>query len=105
MKNDVRPGKRLSGKNFLSLRLLRLNLICRPVFLLTFFWALAAGAASLTAVLVRDTITLGEQATLSLQIEGGQSKNVPTPHVSGLQFSQAGTSQNVSFINGAMSST
>ena len=105
MKNNMRRLERRPGKDFLSLRLLRLNLIFRPVFLLTFFWALAAGAASLTAALDRDTITLGEQATLSLMIEGGQSKNVPTPHVSGLQFSQTGTSQNVSFINGAMSST
>ena len=67
--------------------------------------SVAATAASLTASLDRDTIALGEEATLSLTIEGGQSKNVPTPHVPGLQFSQTGTSQNVSFINGAMSST
>ena len=65
----------------------------------------AAVAATFTASLDRDTITLGEQATLSLTFEGGQSKNVPTPDVPGLQFTQTGTSQNVSFINGAMSST
>ena len=65
----------------------------------------AAGAASFTAVLDRDTITLGEQATLSLVFEGGQSRNVPTPDVPGLQITQTGTSQNVSWINGAMSST
>jgi hypothetical protein len=65
----------------------------------------AAGAASFTASLDRDVITLGEQATLSLAFEGGQSKNVPTPNVPGLQIVQAGTSQNVSWINGAMSST
>ena len=62
-------------------------------------------AASFTASLDRDTITLGEQATLSLVFEGGQSKNVPTPNVRGLQIVQTGTSQNVSWINGAMSST
>jgi hypothetical protein len=105
MKNDVRSRERRPDKDFLLLRLLRLTLVCGPVFLLAFFWAVAAGAASLTAALDRDTIALGEQATLSLTIEGGQSKNVPTPHVPGLQFSQTGTSQNVSFINGAMSST
>ena len=65
----------------------------------------AAVAATFTASLDRDTITLGEQATLSLSFEGGQSKNVPTPNVPGLQITQAGTSQNVSWINGAMSST
>jgi len=64
-----------------------------------------AGAASFTASLDRDTMTLGENATLSLTFEGGQSKNVPTPSVPGLQITQAGTSQNVSWINGAMSST
>ena len=62
-------------------------------------------AASFTATLDRDTITLGEQATLSLSFEGGQSKNVPTPRVPGLQIVQVGTSQSMSFVNGAMSST
>jgi hypothetical protein len=64
-----------------------------------------ASAANFTASLDRDSITLGESATLSLTFEGGQSKNVPTPNVSGLQITQTGTSQNVSFVNGAMSST
>jgi hypothetical protein len=62
-------------------------------------------AASFTASLDRDTITLGEQATLSLTFEGGQSRNVPTPNVPGLQFAQTGNSQSFSLINGAMSST
>jgi hypothetical protein len=66
---------------------------------------LVARAASFTASLDSDTITLGQSATLSLTFEGGQSKNVPTPGVPGLQITQTGTSQNVSFVNGAMSST
>lgn len=65
----------------------------------------AAWAASFTASLDRDTITLGETATLSLAFEGAQPRNVPSPQVSGLQFTQAGTSQNVSIVNGAMSAT
>jgi oxygen tolerance protein BatD len=64
-----------------------------------------ARAANFTASLDRDAIALGEQATLSLAFEGSQPKNVPTPDVPGLQIVQAGTSQNVSVINGAMSST
>jgi BatD DUF11 like domain len=64
-----------------------------------------ARAASFTASLDRDTIALGEQATLSLSFEGSQPKNVPTPNVPGLQIVQTGTSQNVSIVNGAMSST
>ena len=64
-----------------------------------------ARAASFTASLDRDAVSLGEQATLSLTFAGGQAKNVPTPDVPGLQITQTGTSQNVSIINGAMSST
>ncbi|MGD0253600.1 MAG: BatD family protein, partial [Verrucomicrobiota bacterium] len=64
-----------------------------------------ARAANFTASLDRDTIALGESATLSLTFEGGQSKNVPTPSVPGLQISQIGTSQSVNIVNGAMSST
>jgi hypothetical protein len=65
----------------------------------------AAFAASFTASLDRDTITLGEDVTLSLAFEGGQAKSVPTPNVPGLDITQTGTSQSVTLINGAMSST
>ncbi|MEJ0090660.1 MAG: hypothetical protein WDM80_13075 [Limisphaerales bacterium] len=40
-------------------------------------------AASFTATLDRDTITLGEQAMLSLTFDGGQPKNMPVPNVPG----------------------
>jgi hypothetical protein len=66
---------------------------------------LAVGAASFTASLDRDALTLGETATLALTFEGAQPRTVPTPRVPGLQFTQAGTSQNVSIVNGAMTST
>jgi hypothetical protein len=62
-------------------------------------------ATSFTASLDRDTISLGETATLSLSFQGAQPNNVPTPDVPGLQIVNSGTSQNVSFINGAMSAT
>ena len=67
--------------------------------------AAPAHAASFTASLDNDTLTLGQSTTLSLTFEGGSPRNVPAPSVSGLQISQAGTSQNVSWVNGAMSST
>jgi len=67
--------------------------------------ARTVAAASFTASLDRDAITLGESATLSLAFEGGQSKNVPVPSVPGLQITQIGNSQNFSIVNGAMSST
>ncbi len=66
--------------------------------------ATPAHAATFTASLDSDTLTLGQSTTLSLTFEGGSPRNVPTPSVAGLQISQAGTSQNVSWVNGAMSS-
>jgi hypothetical protein len=65
----------------------------------------SAGAATFTATLDREEVTLGEGATLSLTFEGGSPRSVPTPSVSGLQIVQIGNSQNFSIVNGAMSST
>src|SRR5450759_2553955 len=62
-------------------------------------------AATFTASLDRDTIALGESATLSLTFEGGSPKDVPMPNVPGLQIVNAGNSQNFSILNGQMSST
>jgi len=64
-----------------------------------------AWAASFTASLDRDTLAVGESTTLSLAFEGGSPGRVPVPNVPGLQIAQAGTSQNMSWINGAMSTT
>ena len=97
-----------SAKRFLRLRDRRVISFCLAVFLwlgVSGFSAATARAASFTASLDRDTIALGESATLSLTFEGGQSKNVPTPSVPGLQISQIGTSQSVNIVNSAMSST
>ncbi len=66
---------------------------------------LVARAASFTASLDRDSLTLGESATLSLIFEGGQPQTAPEPRVPGLQIVNSGNSQNFSIINGAMSST
>jgi hypothetical protein len=98
----------LPGKDFLRGCGRKLSLA--PVaagFCLLLLWALVtpARAASFTASLDNDTLTLGQSATLSLAFEGGSPQNVPTPSVPGLQISQAGTSQNVSWVNGAMNST
>ena len=91
------PARRSAGFIFPAVAILFLAVLN--------FSVVPALAANFTASLDRDTITLGESATLSLAFEGGQSRNVPTPSVAGLQIVQAGTSQNVSFVNGAMSST
>ena len=66
----------------------------------------AALAASFTAALDRDTLTLGENATLSLKFSDGQPQATPTPPaVAGLQFQYVGPSSSFSFINGSTSSS
>lgn len=74
------------------------------MFVAAAWLASAAGAATFTASLDRDTLTLGESAALALSFEGAQPGSVPAPRVDGLQITQAGTSQNMSIVNGALSS-
>jgi hypothetical protein len=75
------------------------------------FWVMAcfavpgAHAASFTVSLDRDTIALGENATLLLTFEGGSSQAVPQlPDIPGLQFAYVGPSSEFNFINGQSSS-
>jgi len=79
------------------------------IWLLLFATALLPGAAlaaSFTASLDRDTLTLGENATLSLKFSDGQPQATPTPPaVAGLQFQYVGPSSSFSFINGSTSSS
>jgi len=80
-------------------------------YLLLFFLSLtcceaSATAATLTATLDRDTITLGENAILSLTFEGAAPENVQMPPInSNLQVTEAGTSSQFKFINGQSSSS
>jgi hypothetical protein len=109
IKSGLRDVSRAARRNsFPAKWLLRQHgcgviLFCLAAFLC--LGVLGASAASFSASLDRDTVALGESVTLSLTFEGGQSKNVPTPSVPGLQFSQIGTSQSVNIVNSAMSST
>src|SRR5450432_475498 len=105
MKKCGQPVQCRRGKDLVNRHNHRFKLFLVAAVLLMLSFAAAMRAASFTATLDRDTVTLGEPVTLSLTFEGGQSKNVPSPAVPGLLIAQTGTSQNVSFINGAMSST
>ncbi len=72
---------------------------------------LLAGAPTLNgqsfiATLDRDTITLGESATLSLTFQGGTPKEIPTPpNIPNLRISYVGQSSQFSFVNGVMTSS
>jgi hypothetical protein len=66
----------------------------------------ALAAASFTASLDRDSMTLGEQATLSLKFEDVQPKDAPgIPKIAGLQFQYIGPASAFSFVNGHTSSS
>lgn len=81
---------------------------CRRVVLtLAACGLIACGrAADFTASLDRDSVTLGEQARLSLKFEDVQPQNAPTlPAVAGLRFQYVGPSSSFSFINGRTSSS
>jgi len=74
--------------------------------LFAFLVAVNSGAASFTASLDRDAITLGEQATLSLKFDGMQPQDAPAlPTVPGLRVQYVGPSSSFSFINGQTSSS
>jgi hypothetical protein len=65
-----------------------------------------ARAASFAASLDRNTLTLGEQATLSLKFEGVQPEDAPKlPNIAGLQVQYVGPSSAFSFINGQTTSS
>lgn len=85
-----------------------LDKFCRIVILVlaACFLITSGRAAGFTASFDRDTITLGEQATLSLKFDGIQPQDAPAlPAVAGLQFQYAGPSSSFSFINGQTSSS
>jgi hypothetical protein len=87
----------------------REKIILWPTIALLFCLALGDAqvrAATFTASLDRETIALGETATLSLTFEGGSPQTTPMPpNIPGLQISYVGPSSQFSFINGQTSST
>ena len=63
-------------------------------------------AASFTAALDRETVTVGETAVLTLKFEGGQPKSFPAlPAVPNLQIAGGGSSQNITIVNGEYSAS
>ena len=63
-------------------------------------------AASFTATLDRETVTVGESATLTLRFEGGEPGSVSSlPSIPNLQMSGGGSSQNISIVNGRYSAS
>ena len=63
-------------------------------------------AASFTATLDRETVTVGESATLTLRFDGGEPKAIPAfPQLPNLQVANEGSSRNISINNGQVSAS
>jgi len=74
--------------------------------LATSWFPVTAKAATFTATLDRDTVTLGEDATISLTFSGGAPLSTPSPpNIPGLQIDYVGQSTQISIIQGESSST
>jgi len=66
----------------------------------------ALAAATFTATLDRENVTVGESATLTLRFEGGEPKSVPVPpSLPNLHVAGGGRSQNISIVNGQYSAS
>ncbi len=75
------------------------------VAFLVVMWAAQLQSATFTASLDRETITLGENAQLSLKFVGANPQDVPqVPQVPNLQIQYVGPSSQFSFIQGQVSS-
>ncbi len=69
-------------------------------------FAASVQAATFTATLDRDSLTVGEAATLSLTFGGGTPLSIPSPPpVGGLQIDYLGQSTQISIVQGQSSST
>ena len=80
--------------------LLFLGLLCLA------FAPAAILAANITATLDRDTVSVGDNATLTLVFEGGSPKNPPAlPRLQNLRTAFGGQSSQFTWNNGASSST
>ena len=76
------------------------------LLLLAWLFPSMALAASFTATLDRDSVAVGESATLSLKFEGGQPSQMPSPpRLPNLQIASSGSSRNINIVNGQFSST
>src|SRR5260370_8712930 len=84
----------------------RLWLATALLAILPWFWSLPLSAASFTATVDRETVAVGESATLSLSFEGGEPKSIPVPPaIPNLQITDQGSSRNISIVNGQMTSS
>ncbi|MCX7722650.1 MAG: BatD family protein [Verrucomicrobiae bacterium] len=101
---NSRTGRVHTGRRTLTAgRRAAMPMICAAQL---FASALALDGQTFTATLDRNTITLGETATLALTFQGGTPAEIPAPPtVPNLRISYAGQSSQFRFVNGVASSS
>jgi hypothetical protein len=83
-----------------------LRLFSAFLLLLVGFEQCVLWGATFTTTLDRETVTVGESATLTLKFEGGEPKAFPAPPaLPNLQVAGGGTSQNITIVNGKYSAS
>jgi hypothetical protein len=79
---------------------------CRCLFVIGLLLPAGLFAASFDATLDRDSVAVGESATLSLRFEDGSPEAIPTPpNQPNLRISNEGTSRSMNIVNGQISSS
>ncbi len=92
---------RNAGRTLCGVRLVVLLPICALTLVVG-----SAPAASFTASLNPNVVTLGESTTLALTFTGGEPASVPSvPAVAGLEFSYTGRSSQINIVNSSVTST
>src|SRR5256885_2314821 len=69
------------------------------------FCQAGAAAATFTATLDRDTVAVGETATLSLTFEGGNPEGLSDLEIPNIKIDGPGVTQSFSFVNGKATSS
>ncbi len=84
----------------------RRDAVCLWLVMMLLVLATGSRAANFTISLDRDTITVGETATLTMTAEGGTPNPFPVlPPVANLQAYSQGQSSQITMVNGQVSST
>jgi hypothetical protein len=99
------PG-RFTGQHLQKTVMRRLLTLTNLVVGLAWLAQTSLVAATFTATLDRETIIVGDTATLTLKVEGGEPQGMPAlPAIPNLQIAGQGTSRNINIVNGQQSSS
>src|SRR5215471_10767990 len=99
-----KPKLLIQRRAVLSDRLIQRDRVFTALAFAILIFSPSVFSATLSASLDRDTITLGEQATLSLTFSAATPQTIPAPDVDGLQIDYVGQSSHVNIVQNQISS-